>query len=56
MRQKRAAAARQATLWAGSWGDRAVEDWRDRVGADPDPALAEAVETRFGAPETPGWE
>lgn len=54
--QKKAASARQATLGADSWVDRAVEDWRDRVGADPEPALGEAVKTRLGAPETPGWE
>ena len=46
------AAVRAADSWAG----RAIAEWQERAGEDPDPALAERVEHARGAPETPGWE
>jgi Fe-S-cluster containining protein len=50
-------AARRATLEADSWVGRAIESWERLADGEPaDPSLAERVEERRGAPETPGWE
>ncbi|OAQ53204.1 hypothetical protein HTG_06930 [Natrinema mahii] len=45
---------------APSWVGPAIRDWRRRFrdadGTVPSPAVADAVETDRGAPETPGWD
>lgn len=40
-----------------SWVADAIRDWEDRRGAHrpPDPSLANQIETKRGAPPTPGW-
>ncbi|OLZ42303.1 hypothetical protein A6E15_15605 [Natrinema saccharevitans] len=45
---------------APSWVGPAIRDWQRRFrnadGTVPSPAVADAVETDRGAPETPGWD
>ncbi|MEM4780653.1 MAG: YkgJ family cysteine cluster protein [Halalkalicoccus sp.] len=46
---------RARVLETASWVGGAISEWEASVEADPEPALAERIEERRGAPGTSGW-